>query len=223
MNKSQYTELAILFDIHHMNKPSPFNPKYLPEYSEIAKRVTEKLERDGYYDSHTREQCAVERKRLIEEALQLAVDSVQRVEVISMITRRKGELVAVRRILAKNLVTVMKRELDITYTHAKRLRDDLRDGTSVKATLHSGEEIVFKNNFKVVTLEPDYMERVDECIDSFLDSREYDIGMETLKVSKKYPPLIFITKLYLQGNTPKQVAEHWMEAMCEYQLRISEE
>lgn len=223
MNKSQYTELAILFDIHHMNKPSPFNPKYLPAYSELAKRVTEKMERDGYYDSHTREQCAVERKRLIEEALQLAVDSVQRVEVISMITRRKGELVAVRRILAKNLVTVMKRELDITYTHAKRLRDGLRDGEQVVATLYNGNDVVFKPNFKVVTLESNFIQRVDEYVDSFLLSSEYDIGLETYRACKKYPPLIFTTKLYLQGFTPKQVAVDWMEAMSEYQDRACEE
>lgn len=223
MNKSQYTELAILFDIQHLQKPPPFNPKYLPAYSELAKRVTEKMERDGYYDSHTREQCAAERKRLIEEALQLAVDSVKRVEVISMITRRKGELIAVRRILAKNILTVMRKELDITYTHAKMLRDDLRDGTSIAATLYSGDEVVFKNNFKIAAIEPDYMERIDENVDSFLLSSEYEIGAETIKLFKKYPPLVFVTKLYLQGLTPKQVAEHWMEAMCEYELRVSGE
>lgn len=46
------------------NTPAPFNPHYDPAARARYARVTESIERDGFYDTHSREECAAEwRKR----------------------------------------------------------------------------------------------------------------------------------------------------------------
>lgn len=44
-------------------QPLPFNPAYRKAARQWAAQATDSMERDGYYDTHTREQCAVEWRR----------------------------------------------------------------------------------------------------------------------------------------------------------------
>jgi hypothetical protein len=48
------------FDFEHANLPAPFNKRYDPKAGERYKLVSESMEDDGFYDSHTREECRVE-------------------------------------------------------------------------------------------------------------------------------------------------------------------
>jgi hypothetical protein len=48
----------------HNNPPAPFNPDCDPKAKKRYALVTDSMEKDNYYDSHTREECAIEwRKR----------------------------------------------------------------------------------------------------------------------------------------------------------------
>jgi hypothetical protein len=51
------------FDFWHRNKPVPFNPAYDPAAADRSRRVTSSMESDGFYDRHTREECATEWRR----------------------------------------------------------------------------------------------------------------------------------------------------------------
>ena len=44
-----------------------FNPDYNPNWKQIREQTTASMEEDGYYDTHTREECAAEWKRRYEE------------------------------------------------------------------------------------------------------------------------------------------------------------
>lgn len=50
-------------DCYHRMQPAPFNPAYRKEARQWAAQATASMERDGYYDTHTREQCAAEWRR----------------------------------------------------------------------------------------------------------------------------------------------------------------
>lgn len=67
--KSQHQILTQHFESLHNNPPKPFNPQYNSGYAEVANSVTKNMEEDGYYDTHTREECAAERKRRIDQML----------------------------------------------------------------------------------------------------------------------------------------------------------
>lgn len=57
-------KLENTFEFLWNNAPAPFNPDYKPYAKEVRKLVTDSMENDGYYDKHTRKQCAAEwRKR----------------------------------------------------------------------------------------------------------------------------------------------------------------
>lgn len=45
---------------NHDYKPAPFNPSYDPQAKQRYADVTESMELDGYYDTHTRAECADE-------------------------------------------------------------------------------------------------------------------------------------------------------------------
>lgn len=48
---------------NHDVAPAPFNPLYDPKAKARYAEVTASMERDGFYDSHTREECAAEWRR----------------------------------------------------------------------------------------------------------------------------------------------------------------
>lgn len=50
-------------DLWHRIQPAPFNPAYDPGAKDRYARVTGSMEQDGYYDSHTRAECAAEWRR----------------------------------------------------------------------------------------------------------------------------------------------------------------
>ena len=43
--------------------PPPFNPDYDPLYLKKLLAVADSMEKDGYYDNHTLEECALEVSR----------------------------------------------------------------------------------------------------------------------------------------------------------------
>lgn len=49
-----------LFTEQWRNPPAPFNPEYDPAAKGWYAQVTKSMEADGYYDTHTREECRVE-------------------------------------------------------------------------------------------------------------------------------------------------------------------
>ena len=48
------------FDNEWKNPPAPFNPEYDPKAKDRFSMVTKSMEKDCYYDTHTREQCRIE-------------------------------------------------------------------------------------------------------------------------------------------------------------------
>lgn len=59
------------FAYWHDNPPPPFNPDADPKAEGRYRKVTASMEADGYYASHTREECKAEWARRYDE-LQLA-------------------------------------------------------------------------------------------------------------------------------------------------------
>ena len=52
------------FEHQHNNPPAPFNSAYNPNAAGYYKQVSKSMEEDGFYDSHSRVECAIEwRKR----------------------------------------------------------------------------------------------------------------------------------------------------------------
>jgi hypothetical protein len=51
------------FEHTHANPPASFNPSYCACAGKRLNAVTEAMEAEGYYNNHTREQCAAEIKR----------------------------------------------------------------------------------------------------------------------------------------------------------------
>jgi len=49
-----------IFTSHWRNPPSPFNPDYDPCAKDRYTSVTMSMETDGYYDTHTRDECKTE-------------------------------------------------------------------------------------------------------------------------------------------------------------------
>jgi hypothetical protein len=41
----------------HDNPPAPFNPAYRPEAAAELHAVCEAMEKEGFYDTHSREEC----------------------------------------------------------------------------------------------------------------------------------------------------------------------
>lgn len=75
MNAAQKYERAI--ERAHNYKPAPFNPQYDPTASRRYQQVTESMERDHYYDTHTREECRVEWRRRYDKEKQRCQDTEQ--------------------------------------------------------------------------------------------------------------------------------------------------
>ena len=61
------TNYTIGFGYWHKNPPAPFNPLYDPGAKARYAAVTKSMEADGFYDNHTREECAAEWRRRYEE------------------------------------------------------------------------------------------------------------------------------------------------------------
>lgn len=66
MNKREAQALEEHFEHLHKNPPAPFNLTYDPEAADRMRTAAESMEADGFYDSHTREECAAEIKRRAE-------------------------------------------------------------------------------------------------------------------------------------------------------------
>ena len=55
-----------IFGYHHDNPPKPFNPLYDVRSLEWMSLTTLSMEKDGYYDNHTRDECQLEYRRRYE-------------------------------------------------------------------------------------------------------------------------------------------------------------
>ena len=55
------------FTFWHNNQPKPFNPDYDPKAKARYAKVTESMEKDGFYDNHTRQECAAEWRKRYDE------------------------------------------------------------------------------------------------------------------------------------------------------------
>lgn len=53
-------------------EPLPFNPAYDPRAKDWSKQAAESMERDGFYDKHTRAECAAEWRRRYDAIQQAA-------------------------------------------------------------------------------------------------------------------------------------------------------
>ena len=51
------------FERLHNNPLPPLNPEFTPESVEWYREVAHSMEMDGFYDKHTREECAAEWRR----------------------------------------------------------------------------------------------------------------------------------------------------------------
>lgn len=66
MTRIQSNKLIQQFEWMHNNPPRPFNPlaRTDPAYHHAYAQVPLQMAAEGFYDSHTREECAIElRKR----------------------------------------------------------------------------------------------------------------------------------------------------------------
>lgn len=61
--QAEHTGLLGPFDFWHRNKPRPFNPAYDPAAKACSAAVTASMEADGYYEKHSRAECASEWQR----------------------------------------------------------------------------------------------------------------------------------------------------------------
>ena len=53
-------DIVKYFEFLHNNPPPPFNPQYAPKAKARYRQVTSSMEKDNFYESHTREQCKEE-------------------------------------------------------------------------------------------------------------------------------------------------------------------
>lgn len=51
------------FEKLHKNPPPPFNPEFNAQSLVWFREVTHSMEREGFYENHTREECAAEWRR----------------------------------------------------------------------------------------------------------------------------------------------------------------
>lgn len=51
----------------HVFPPAPFNPSYDPKANERSKAVSDSMESDNFYATHTREECKAEWGRRYDE------------------------------------------------------------------------------------------------------------------------------------------------------------
>lgn len=56
----QHEALERHFLKQHENPPAPFNPDHDPRADEWRRLATESMERDGFYNNRTREECKTE-------------------------------------------------------------------------------------------------------------------------------------------------------------------
>lgn len=63
MNRRQHKALEAHFGAMHDNPPAPFNPAFDPTAKARSERAAREMEAEGYYETHTREECAAEYKR----------------------------------------------------------------------------------------------------------------------------------------------------------------
>lgn len=61
--KDKYNTYLGGFDYEHKNPPAPFNPDADPAAKQWYADVTASLEADGFYETHTRQECAAEWRR----------------------------------------------------------------------------------------------------------------------------------------------------------------
>lgn len=47
----------------HQNPPAPFNPDFDPKATERGHKAAQSMETDGYYQNHSRQECASEYRR----------------------------------------------------------------------------------------------------------------------------------------------------------------
>jgi hypothetical protein len=57
------------FAFHHDNPPAPFNPEADPKSEERYRKVTQSMQTDGYYATHSREECKREWARRYDELI----------------------------------------------------------------------------------------------------------------------------------------------------------
>lgn len=62
-----YTGYTGGLDYHWKNPPAPFNPLYDPKAKDRYAAVTASLEADGFYKTHTREECKEEWRKRYED------------------------------------------------------------------------------------------------------------------------------------------------------------
>lgn len=67
MNKKQAIALERHFKEQHENPPAPFNPAFDPKAKERYRKVSESMEADGFYKTHSRKECRLEWARRYQE------------------------------------------------------------------------------------------------------------------------------------------------------------
>ena len=72
VNTKQARALEQHFEWLHKNPPAHFNPDFNPKAKDVWGKVTQSMEDDNFYASHTREECAAEWKKRYEERMAAA-------------------------------------------------------------------------------------------------------------------------------------------------------
>lgn len=67
MNTKTRNALEAYFHHAHGNPPAPFNPEFDPLAAPRSTRAARTMQEDGFYDTHTREECALEHRRRVEQ------------------------------------------------------------------------------------------------------------------------------------------------------------
>ena len=65
------------FEHLHKYPPAPFNPSYHPNAQAWFKGASDSMVEDGFYDHHTRAECAQEFRRRYEELKQKDIENPQ--------------------------------------------------------------------------------------------------------------------------------------------------
>lgn len=63
MKMKPHQELAKHFEHLHNNPYPPLNPEYDPRAKNWSLEATQSMEQEGFYDTHSREECAIEWRR----------------------------------------------------------------------------------------------------------------------------------------------------------------
>ena len=69
MPAKQARALEQCFEWLHKNPPAIFNSECNPKTKDVWAKVTQSMEDDNFYASHTREECATEWKRRYEDRM----------------------------------------------------------------------------------------------------------------------------------------------------------